>query len=380
MRAEEEHAKGEGLCYNRPPMKDENVASAAKAAAMPSPGLPELREWLLSLQQSLQLRAVQALRGETTGRLAQVAREGAGDTIYEIDRALDELIHERCQRLSERTSFLLIAEGDTRAYPDGASGEDAPWRVIMDPLDGTRGIMYDKRSAWTLAAVAPNRGLGTSLADVVLAVQTEVPTSKQFLADTLWATRGDGAHAVRRNLLTGQEAPLVLRPSQAAGLSHGFAMLSKFFPGGKPIVAEIEERLFARLEGLVSEERVRVFDDQYISTGGQLYELMVGHDRFNGDIRAALMDAEGLPGYPPGLCVHPYDICTELIAREAGVIVTDLRGQPLGDRLSEDGRVSWLAYANADLRAAIEPILQELFQEYGLLQERGKSGGPGEAE
>ncbi len=319
------------------------------------------------LQQAVQQHVVRALQGGADASLAGVAREGAGDTIYEIDRALDELIHERCRRLGQRTSFFLIAEGDTRAFPEGAREEDASWRVIMDPLDGTRGIMYDKRSAWTLAAVAPNRGPGTGLADIVLAVQTEVPTSKQYLADTLWAARGSGAYAVRRNLLTGQEAELAPRPSQATGLSHGFAMLSKFFPGRKAITAEIEERLFAQLEGLVSGERVRVFDDQYISTGGQLYELMVGHDRFNGDIRAALMDAEGLPGYPPGLCVHPYDVCTELIAREAGVIVTDLRGQPLSDRLSEEGRVSWLAYANAELRAAIEPILQGLFREYGLL-------------
>lgn len=323
----------------------------------------ELEGWLVELQE-----AIQRCRGEQAARnLAQVAREGASDTIYGIDQALDELVAGHCEHLAGRYTFWLIAEGETRLFPAGARDEQADFRVIMDPLDGTRGLMYDKRSAWTLAAVAPNRGPETTLADIVLAVQTEVPTTKQYLADTLWAIRGQGAHAVRRNLLTGEAQNLAFEPSQAVDLSHGFAMLSKFFPGRKAIVAEIEERLYARLDSLVAADRVRVFDDQYISTGGQLYELSVGHDRFNGDIRAALKAAEGLAGYPPGLCVHPYDICTELIAREAGVVVTNLYGQPLSDRLAEEGNVSWLAYANRTLQAKIQPILQELLAEYGLL-------------
>ena len=31
------------------------------------------------------------------------------------------------------------------------------------------------------------------------------------------------------------------------------------------------------------------FEDQYLSTGGQLYELMAGHDRFIADIRPLLI-------------------------------------------------------------------------------------------
>lgn len=350
----------------RPTLKGQVMASA-DLTHEESPAILALRDWLLELQGAIQRHTVQVLQQGTSERLAQVARESPGDTIYEIDRGLDELIIERCQRLAEHYTFVLIAEGDRRVFPLGARETEAAFRLVMDPLDGTRGIMYDKRSAWTLAGVAADRGPDTTLADVVLAVQTEIPTTKQYLADTLWAIRGSGAKAVRRNLLTGQAQPFVPRPSRATGLSHGFAMLSKFFPGRKAIVAEIEERLYARLESLVSESRVRVFDDQYISTGGQLYELAVGHDRFNGDIRAALMGAPWLAGYPPGLAVHPYDICTELIAREAGVVVTDLRGGPLRDRLSEEGQVSWLAYANRDLQLEIEPILQELLAEYGLL-------------
>ena len=37
-------------------------------------------------------------------------------------------------------------------------GDAAAWTVIVDSIDGTRGLMYDKRSAWCLAAVAPPGG------------------------------------------------------------------------------------------------------------------------------------------------------------------------------------------------------------------------------
>jgi fructose-1,6-bisphosphatase/inositol monophosphatase family enzyme len=329
--------------------------------------LAELCDWLLDLQRRIQRLVAEALSSGAGARPAQVAREGVGDTLYEIDRALDEVVLAACEELGERMPFLLIAEGCTRPFPAGVAEGEARMRLIMDPLDGTRGIMYDKRSAWTLAAVAPNRGPETTLADIVLAVQTEVPTTKQHLADSLWALPGGGAHALRRNLLTGEELRFTPRPSAATDLSHGFAMLSKFFPGRKAVAAEIEEQLFARLPGLLPEARVRVFDDQYISTGGQLYELAVGHDRFNGDLRAALMQADHLPGYAPGLAAHAYDICTELIAREAGVVVTDLRGQPLDCRLAEDENVAWLAYANRELQATIEPVLQQILREHGLL-------------
>jgi hypothetical protein len=100
-----------------------------------------------------------------------------------------------------------------------------------------------------------------------------------------------------------------------------------------------------------------VFDDQYIATGGQLYELLVGHDRFLADLRPVFFEALGLP---PKLTCHPYDICTELIAREAGVIVTDADGQPLSAPLDIRAHVAWAGYANEQLRARIEPHLRAL--------------------
>src|SRR5439155_24759564 len=64
----------------------------------------------------------------------------------------------------------------------------------------TRGIMYDKRAAWAWAGVAPNKGPGTRLRDIEIAVMTELPTSKMGFGDVLWAIKGQGPHGLREKL------------------------------------------------------------------------------------------------------------------------------------------------------------------------------------
>src|SRR5262245_9136705 len=103
--------------------------------------------------------------------------------------------------------------------------------------------MYQKRSAWILTGVARNRGPSTTLADIELAVQTEIPLLRQHLSDTLWAIAGEGARAERRDRITGEVRPLVLAPSRASSIEHGFAMVSRFFPGARDELAAIDEEI-----------------------------------------------------------------------------------------------------------------------------------------
>ena len=60
----------------------------------------------------------------------------------------------------------------------------------------------------------------TTLDDIQLAVQTEIPLVKQHLADQLWAIRGQGAEGVRFNRLTGEEQVLGVVHADAP---HGHA-------------------------------------------------------------------------------------------------------------------------------------------------------------
>src|SRR5260221_10495968 len=117
---------------------------------------------------------------------------------------------------------------------------------------------------------------------------TELPTSKQGAYDQLSATRGSGVIGERVDLREGTRAPLAVCPSTATDLEHGFAAIAKFFVPGKVALAELETELFARLGSR------EVFDDEYISSGGQLHELIAGHDRFVADLRP-LVDADAFP-------------------------------------------------------------------------------------
>lgn len=292
-----------------------------------------------------------------------VGHAGDGDTIYRIDETGEDVLFEECERWGDETPFVLVAEGvpgnGWRSFPEGAPPDDAEFFLIVDPIDGTREIMYDKRSAWALAAIAPNKGTSTTLADVTMAVMTELPTTRHLYGDTLWAVRGQGAHAERQNLLTRDVESYVPHPSRAATVAHGFASITKFFPGCKVQAAQLEEALFAAVLGDEEGGNPLAFDDQYVTTGGQLYELIVGHDRFNADLRPVFLGPK-----PSRLCCHPYDICTELIAREAGVVVTDERGAPITSSLDIREPVSWIGYANKDIEAQLAPTLLKLLREY----------------
>lgn len=62
-----------------------------------------------------------------------------------------------------------------------------------------------------------------------------------------------------------------------------------------------------------------------------------------------------------GLCAHPYDLATALIAQEAGVHVTDpVTGAPLDAPPDTATPVAWAAYANPAIRALVEPALRML--------------------
>jgi len=319
-------------------------------------------EPLKRLHELIRRTVVQACEAADVEAMAAIAREEEGDTIYAVDCISEDLIIDFLEReLAVVTPLVLIAEGLPQGkvvLPHGSSEQEAPWRVIVDPIDGTRGLMYQKRAGWVLTGVAPNLGDDTNLSDIELAVQTEIPLIKQHLSDSAWAIRGEGARAERINRLTGERTPLTLRPSQVPTIAHGYAQIARFFPGAREELAAIDDEIVAGALGPVASGKAHCFEDQYASSGGQLYELMSGHDRFTADLRPLMDQLLRDRGQELGICCHPYDLCTELIAREAGVLVTDLNGEPLRARLAVEPDVAWVGYANPGIRSQIEPLLR----------------------
>lgn len=330
-----------------------------------------LLQLVLKLQAEIRDAVVLACEQESSADLAKIAREEEGDTIYSIDRISEDLLISYFETtVAPNEPLILIAEGlpgGEIVLPRGSDAEKARWRIIVDPIDGTRGLMYQKRSAWILTGIAPNYGPQTNLRHIVAAAQSEIPLVKQHLADVIWAVRGQGVTARRMNRLDGTSRPLILRPSTAHSIAHGFAMISRFFPGVREELAAIDEEIIMEALGPVRAGKAHCFEDQYICSGGQLYELMAGHDRFVADIRPLMEKILAGRGLALGICSHPYDVCTELIARELGVIVTDVNGQPLSASLDVEANVDWVGYANEQIQAQIEPLLQAALRRRSLL-------------
>jgi len=311
---------------------------------------------LVQLQNEIQRRVLASRpHGAKMSRVVAVTR---ADTIYAVDKVGERAVLAWFVRHWPKTEPVeIVMEGLETAttFPRGTPAARTKWKCILDPIDGTRGLIYDKRSAWSLAALAPQRGPRTNLGDIVAAVMTELPTSKAGFADQISAIKGRGVQAQRVDLRTGRAKNFIPRPSRAATLAHGFASFAKFFPAAKAWVATREEK-FLRTVGAGPD----VFDDQYLSSGGQLYELLMGRDRVVVDIRPLAFRAVKVRGALP---CHPYDLCTALIAQEAGCVVESPDGSSLRAPLDTTTPVAWVGYANRVLARRLRPKLRRALHE-----------------
>lgn len=316
--------------------------------------VPRLRELQAEIRAAL--RAEMAT--QTTTVLARTVRDDDGDTIFGIDMNAEEILLRHCQAWGEEQHFTLLAEGlDPAGVTFGTPGRGGPpFRLLADPIDGTRGLMYDKRSAWCLMGIAPDRGAATRLADVDIAVMTELPTTRQVSSDVLWAISGEGTHGERQDLRDGPTVPLSVVPSSAATLRHGFASVSNFFQGGKELMARLEEAILQRALGAWNPAKAEVYTDQYICSGGQLAEVALGRDRFVLDVRPLVHHKLGITS---SLACRPYDVVTWRVATEAGCVVCDPFGDPLAAPLDVTTNVAFACYANETLARELIPIVRE---------------------
>lgn len=328
----------------------------------------QLAEKIVAIQRRIRDEVVAACETQAVEALAAVADdELGGDTIFAVDVIGENVLVEAFSELADDVPLVLVGEG----LPDGrlelGDADRPPAVVVVDPIDGTRGLMYQKRSAWILTGVAPAGLDAPTLEDIELAVQTEIPLAKQHLSDELVALRGEGVAARRHDRIRGGTTPLRLRPSGATTIEHGFATVARFFPGARDVLAAIDEEIVAGAIGTAPAGKTNCFEDQYICAGGQLYELASGHDRFVADLRPLLGPVFAERGLPPVIAAHPYDLCTLLVAREAGAIVVAPDGGPLRAPLDADADVAWAGYANEEIRRQVEPLLLEALSSRGLL-------------
>ena len=315
-------------------------------------------ERLRGIQGRVRDALVAHVAGQSVEVLARVEREEVGDTIFGIDVAVEGLLLQEFEEWGREQRFTVLGEG----LPDeglvfGREGVGGvPFRLLVDPIDGTRGLMFDKRSAWCLMGAAPDRGVHTRLGDVEVAVMTELPTTRQHVSDVLWAAVGRGTRGERCDLVRGTRRELPVRPSSAGDLRHGFASVANYFPGGKALIGGLDEAIVGRAMGGWNPEKAEVYSDQYICSGGQLAECALGRDRFVLDVRPLVHAKLGVRS---SLACRPYDLVTWLCATEAGCILLDPFGEPLDAPLDVSTNLSFACYANRRLAELLVPIVRD---------------------
>lgn len=329
----------------------------------------ELLKSVESLHRSIRKAARESIRRQSE-ELSEVLASGNGDVSYGIDVVCEKIIDRWFTENPPAGGAVVLCEGlGKHVYPGNLEEADAAWRVLIDPLDGTRHIMYDNRSAWILTGISPNRGSLTSLADICAAVQTEVPVLLQDKGAVLKAVKHQGAEVKVYDLNTEKEtqAPVSLMPSKAKDLKNGFCVFTNFFPGTKVMISQLEERVLYRLYGYPQENTALVFSEQYISSAGQLYMLMTGKYRMAVDIRALLHNYQKQRNLSLPLCVHPYDLSASLIAQESGCIVKNALGGELEYPMDLETNCSWAGYANETLYREIQPVILEELKALSIL-------------
>ncbi len=331
---------------------------------MPEPTPDALRQLLCELGATIRDAVLAGRGGLDASTLSAIAAQAGGDTIYAIDKFGEEAV---CAWFESRWPhdwpIQVVMEGIDHelCFPHGTDVADTHWKCLLDPIDGTRGIMYDKRSAWALAGIAPQCGEDTMLSQIVAAAMTEIPTSKQWRADQLSAATDGPLVASAFDLKAGGCHPLDPRPSAATSFAHGFSSLVKYFPEGRTLTAQIEERLWDELIGLNSSPSPTVFDDQYICTAGQFYEMICGHDRMVGDLRPLIFRTLDMES---SLVCHPYDACAALLLEKAGVIYEHPLGGFPDAQLDTSSGIAWIAYANPALAEIARPVLQKILRQF----------------
>ncbi len=280
--------------------------------------------------------------------LSEIAYKGEGDVSYKIDLLPEKKIYEYMKKLSEDIPLVLVMEGiGEKVLPNDKYRDKAEIKVIVDPLDGSRMLMHDLSSAYILTGVAHNKGKETTLNDVFLAVQTEIPTTKHYKGEVLYATK-DGEPIVEEwNLLENKIIKSYVLP-EPEPKENSFVSFVKFFVDGKSKIAEIEEEF-------LKESKLNAFDHQYISTAGQFHMLSKGVYRMVVDIR---------PYVSKDLSAHPYDLSTALIYRKAGVVIEHPLGEEWKIPLDTSTNVPFIAYANKEVKEVYDSILKSTLKKH----------------
>ncbi len=311
-----------------------------------------------------------ARRSGDFSRLARPVGEGAGDTTYGIDEpseaALLEWLREvgRVQPLSiltEEAGWRHVGPGPDGMHELPGFDHGGP-RIVVDPIDGTRNLMTDLRSAWSVVGMAGPGPRAPRQRELVFGLLSEIPDSRAASFRRFSAVRGGPCHFEEKTFYKGGPIvkPSTLRTGSDARADHGYFPFFKYMADMRPEIAGIEARFLARLAEHERADVRNCYDDQYVSNGGQLALLTLGTYRMIADLRGFLAQRRGRPT----LTTKPYDIAGALLCAEAaGCVITAVDGSALDFPIDTETPVSWVGWVNEETRERLAPHLAAVLGE-----------------
>jgi myo-inositol-1(or 4)-monophosphatase len=287
--------------------------------------------------------------GRAPGSDAGTSLNDVGDVTFAIDEHAESFME---KFLAERAPGVAFYSEDRGMV--NPSGGDAGWVLVVDPIDGTRPALAGLESCCVSVAAARLDGEPT-MADVEVGCIVEIKSGRRFVAQ-----RGSGAEP-------------------AAALSATTAVERMFWTYG--LRGRPTRLLMGVLEKLVDASSVggasfdlgsATFDMTRIATG-QLDAYVEPGPRIVDEVPGAREEFERVGG---GAILNnsPYDIAAAALhLQEAGAVVTDAWGKPLGDRpllgSGHEFQMSCVAAANQELHtkicASIEAGVQTLRTDNG---------------
>lgn len=324
----------------------------------------QLLEVIVAFQDFLRSRVLEALSTMDSESRTRAARESVADTLFGIDEVVEAPALEWLdEHWPKSEPAILVMEGVDerhRIIPKQAGSQAPIWTLIVDPIDGTRPLMHLKRSAWILSGLAPMQSSVSGLEALEVGAMTEIPLPQARWSEQILAIKNQRLSGWRYHIDEEVKESCEIRPSSRKTLDFGFAGLFRGIPQGRVLSSKIEERFYHLVFGERGRERPLLFEDQYISTGGQLYGLITGRDLMVADLRPLIFEVLNLPG---ALCCHPYDLAALPVARKAGAIIRGWDSLELNVPLDTTSPVAWVGYANAALYEKLHPPLVQAVDE-----------------
>jgi hypothetical protein len=190
---------------------------------------------------------------------------------------------------------------------------------------------------------------------------SEIPDSRAAQYRHLCALAGAPCIASVRELASSAVlSQRKLEPSSDDRCDDGYFPFFRYLADQRPAIARVEAAFFDRLARFERANVRTCYDDQYISSGGQLALVALGAYRMVVDVRTL---AGRVLGRASMTC-KPYDVAGAVIcAQSAGAIVVAPDGTPLDFPIDCETPVDFVAFANEATRARLAPHLAQALRE-----------------